>query len=59
MTIVKRATARSERGETLDIDLEDRGVGWAVAGTIGLVMGVLAAVLVRKKKKQKGDLICQ
>jgi len=43
----------------LDIDLEDRGVGWAVAGTIGLVMGVLAAVLVRKKKKQKGDLICQ
>ena len=38
----------------MDIDLEDRGVGWAVAGTIGLVMGALAAVLARKKKKQEG-----
>ena len=38
----------------MDIDLEDRGVGWVVAGTIGLVMGVLAAVLVRKKQKKEG-----
>jgi len=37
----------------LDIDLEDRGVGWVVAGTIGLVMGVLAAILVRKRKKKE------
>ena len=38
------------------VDLEDKGVGWAIAAALGFVTGVgaLAAVLIRKKGNRKG-----
>jgi hypothetical protein len=45
-------------GDRLDmVDLEEKGMGWAIAAVFGFVTGVgaLAAILVRKKKKEKGE----
>jgi hypothetical protein len=45
-------------GDRLDmVDLEEKGMGWAIAATLGFVAGVgaLAAILVRAKKKQEKE----
>ena len=45
-------------GDRLDmVDLEEKGMGWAIAATLGFVAGVgaLAAILIRAKRKQEGE----
>ena len=38
-------------------DLEEKGMGWAIAAALGFVTGVgaLAAILVRTKKKKEKE----
>ena len=39
------------------VDLEEKGMGWAIEATLGFVAGVgaLAAILIRAKRKQEGE----
>ena len=39
------------------VDIEEKGMGWAIAATLGFVAGVgaLAAILMRKKGNRKGN----
>ena len=44
----------------MGLDMGDPETRLLAISTAGwLLVGVLAAILVRKKKKEKGDLICQ
>ena len=37
------------------VDIEEKGMGWAIAATLGFVTGALAAILIREKGKRKGS----
>jgi hypothetical protein len=37
------------------VDLEDKGLGWAVAAVFGFATGVLVAIVIGKKEKEKKE----